>query len=346
MAIYLGNPGRQAALSAVLKGYTTEPVIANTVTATIGGGQVVARSAGPGRRSLSLAWTWLSPEEGSVLEEFFLSARGPGPYALLDPSRRNHLTANQSSATTVVGDASGHTVDPSEALTSTPDSWLRGPRALRWSLPATVTSGVLAWNPPAGLIGIPCPAGQPWTLSCWCWLTGLVASLTVTPYLSWRGLDGTELAATAGTPVVLTAGGAWQQLTVSLGAPPAGAVALCPQLRVTPGVLSTSAPGQDLVEALRPAQTLRGPRRPITGVPTLIASQTSTRFGQPNPYLLDQAPVDVAAVVVDQAQLEMYSSARTWVVGTGVPRVSLLTLPSTIRTLPARDFVLKLAEVG
>jgi len=43
-----------------------------------------------------LDWASLQPDQHSIVEEFHLGARGPGPHVLLDPWRRNHLTANQS----------------------------------------------------------------------------------------------------------------------------------------------------------------------------------------------------------------------------------------------------------
>jgi hypothetical protein len=44
--------------------------------------------------------------------------------------------------------------------------------------------------------------------------------------------------------------------------------------------------------------------------------------------------------------LDMWGSVRTWALGTGVPLVTLVSMPDTGRVLPWRDVTATLVEVG
>lgn len=344
MPMWLGNPGGVVALPYPVRGLTPTLSIPATVRRTLGGGQVVAR-AGGARRTYNLAWEFLTAEQFSVLEEFYTRARGPGPFALLDPGRRNRLSLNQSSATSTDGDTTGFTVDPTEAVTSTPDVFLRGPRSLRWTLPATVNAGVLDFDAPRGLFGAPAPAGQPWTFSGAVSLAGLVASVSVTPVLSWRRVDGSEAVVTSGTPVNAVPG-AWTPYSVQLAAPPAGTVSLRAQLRVTPGVLTTVAAPVDVTE-LQPSTPARPSSTTTVAFPggrvLVSAPQYLPRVGF---ALIERGLISTVDVLVDQPMLDMFLGVRAWVLGTGVPRVSFVALPETNRLLPFRDVTATLVEAG
>jgi hypothetical protein len=324
--LWIGKIGALVQVPSPRRGMDTTWDRASTVAGTIGGGQVVSFAPG-GRRTIKAQWGALSYSQYQVLEELYVGARGPGPWVVLDSARRNHLTRNQASATSADGDAGGFTVDPlTEQVTSTPDVYLRGPRSARWTLPATVVTGVLELDPPAGLIGVPAPAGQPWTFSGSVTCTGIAPSVTLTPALSWRRVDGSEVSATLGTPVAAAAGG-WTAYNVSAAAPPAGAVAVRAQLRVTPGAVTTAAllPGN-----IETPGTPAPARVPATGFTTALPGRTvmpsPLRRRPPPTVQLERAPITTTDVLVDQLQLDMSAAARAWAPGTGVPQCSWLSL--------------------
>lgn len=342
---YLGKPGTMVGLPDPLPGASNPATRTSMARSTIGGGRVVSFTPGPPRRTWDMQWQHLDPDQAASLEGFFVGAYGQGPFALIDSARRNLLSANVSTATSSDASASGFTVDPTEAVTSTVDTYLRGPRALRWTLPATVTSGVLTVDPPGGLVGVPAPTGLPWTWSGSLYAVGTAPSVTVTPVLSWRRPDGSELSITSGTPVVVA--GAWSTFSVSAAAPPAGAVAFVAQLRVTPGVL-TAAVGGVGAPTVWPSPA---PRRPTVVSVTTAAGVTFSSLGGRRPLVgtavLERAPVSTTDVLLDQPQLDMFATARAWVPGTGVPLVSIVANPSSYPVFtPYRATSLQLVEVG
>lgn len=339
---YLGKVGTMVALPDPLPGASNPATRESTTRPTIGGGRIVSFSPAPGRRTWDMQWQHLDPDQAAYLEAFFVGANGPGPFALLDTARRNHLSAGQSSATSVDADVSAFTVDASEGLSSTADMYQRGPRSLRWTLPSTVTSGVLVVDPPTGLVGFPTPSGLPWTFSGSLYVAGEAASVTVTPVLSWRRSDGSEVSTTSGTPVVVA--GAWSSFSVSLSGPPAGAVALVPQLRVTPGVIATGAAGANLVQVIAAASPRPMAPHVATGR-TLMA--TTPRRPAAASVVLERSPLTTTDVLVDQLQLDANSTARAWVPGTGVPLVSVVGNPTAYPVFtPYRSAGLQLVEVG
>lgn len=343
MALYLGNPGASVLLPSPARGMDPTAVLATATAATIGGGRVVSRVPGPGRRTYKLAWAHLSPEQFTVLEEFYTGGRGPGPHALLDTTRRNHLGANQSAATSLDNTPGGFSVDGGEAVTSNPDTYWRGPRSLRWTLPATVRCGALEVDPPAGLAGVPAPAGTTWTFTAMASCAGLAGTVTVTPALSWRRTDASEIAEALGTPVALTVG-AWSALAVTATVP-AGAVAVRARLRVPTGALVSAAAGQATALVL-PARPARPAGRLVAGGGdrTLVAKGAIRRRG--DSVILARAPVTTTDVLVDALQLDTSATARAWVLGTGVPRVAVTELAEAVHTAPGRQCAATFVEVG
>lgn len=350
MTFYLGKPTLGlVALPHPLTGLTpTNDRVATTHAASSGGRTV--DFAPRTRRTFALAWKAIDAVTYSVLEEFYTGSRGAGPFVLLDPGRRNHLTANQSGATSQTNDPTGFTVaaGSGEAVSSSPGPVLRGPRALRWTLPGTVTSGVLALAPPFGLLGFPVPAGTPWTFSGQLSSAGIASTVAVTPVLSWRRLDGSEVAATLGTPVNAVTG-AFAAFSVSLAAPPAGALYVVPQLRVAAGALTTTQVGTDLNDwgpaARRPMAALAGF---AAGAPNraLISSYAPSRDMGSGSVLLERPAQTTTDVVVDQLQLDMSAGVRAWALGTGMPQVSITTMSEQYQILPDRNVTATLVEVG
>jgi len=350
MTFYFGKPALGlVALPHPLTGLTPTNDRLATTHASSSGGRTVD-FASRTRRTFALAWKAIDAVTYSVLEEFFTGARGPGPFVLLDPGRRNHLTANQSGATSQTNDPTGFVVaaGSGESVSSSPGPVLRGPRALRWTLPGSVTSGVLALTAPAGLVGFPVPAGTPWTFSGQLSSAGIAPSVAVTPVLSWRRLDGSEVAATLGTPVNAVTG-SFAAFNVSLGAPPAGALFVVPQLRVAAGVLTTAQVGADVndwgMPARRPFGVLAGF---AAGAPNraLVSSYASSRDMGAGSVLVERPAQTTTDVVVDQLQLDMFASVRTWALGTGMPQVSITALPEQYQILPDRNVTATLVEVG
>lgn len=348
MTFWFGKPAQGlVALPPPLKGLTPTVERAGTIHISSSGGRQVDLAPRQ-RRTFTVSWAELDPPTYSVLEEFFVGARGPGPFVLLDPGRRNHLAPNQSGATSQLNDPTGFAVLASsgEFLASATGPTVRGPRSLRWLLPATVTSGVLDFTPPPGLVGWPTPAGQPWTFSGQISAPGQTG-VTVTPALSWRRQDGTEVAATLGTPVA--AGAAYAPYVVSAASPPAGALYVRPQLRVAQGALFTTALGQDVSDPFGTAQPRRGPV--VAGIiaavnQTAVMVGGSAFWGARAVVITEQAPIISADVYVDQPMLDLFGSARAFTLGTGVPQVSITALPEKYPTLPNRDVQATFVEVS
>lgn len=348
MTFYLGRAADGfAALRSPDRGIEPTATSVTNVHQASSGARVVDLSP-RAMRTYRMAWSWMDPDTYSVLEEFRHGARGDGPFVLLDPGRRNHLAANQASATSSRNDVTGFRVpdDSGEVLGSSSTLHQRGPRALRWSLPATVVSGLLSLDPPTGLEGFPLPAGQPWTFSGTVSLAGVLSSLNVTPALSWRALGGAEIAATLGTPVAAVPG-AWTSWSVSLATPPAGAVYVLPQLRVAPGVLTTAGVQTNYDYPTQPRRPRRGTVRSwATGPLQPVMGLAGPRASKPGQVIIVAAPSPLVDLVIDKLQLDMSATARAWVMGTGIPQVTMTALSEEYRLLPDRNCAATFVEVG
>lgn len=331
MPFYLGNAGASVQLPYAIRPHDPTLVRPASVKQTIGGGQVVGRPPGPGRRTYQVVFNWLAAEDLTVLEEFYAGARGPGPFALLDPGRRNKLTANQASTGAVGGDTTGFEVDATEQVSLSTELLIgAGLSTLRWDLPVTVTSGVLALPAPTGLVGVPAPAGQAWTFSAQLAGTGADPFVSVMAALQWLDPTGMVVATTFGAPVSVLPG-AWTQVAVSVAGPSGAAVQ--PALVVDPtSVMGVAGPGDIPVRRYPFTMPVRR-ATPVGPLPAAI-----NRFAGAGSY--------AGGVLVAQPQLDMWASVRTWVLGTGVPRVSLVSMPETDRILPWRDVTATLVEVG
>lgn len=322
MTLYFGRLGSLVALPTPRVGMEGTWDRVSTTQRTIGGGQVVNFSPG-GRRMFRPQWTVLDRATYAVLEEFYTGMRGTGPWVLLDSTRRNHLAANQASATAVDNDPAGFTVDSSERLTSTGDAYLRGPRCLKWTLPATVSAGVLEVDPPSGLVGVPTPAGQSWTWSGSLSCLGLAPSVTVTPVLSWRRVDGSEVSPSSGTLVAAVVG-SWAAFSVT-ATPPAGAAALRAQLRVTPAVLVSSAIMTN-TSVVTPISIARSATAMTINAMRHEVVALGRRKTIPATVTVLRTPLTNTDVLLDKPQLEMGASASAWTPGTGVPLCSWTSL--------------------
>lgn len=184
------------------------------------GGRRVGTLVG-GKRRYSLNWQSLSYEDFAALEAFTQGHEGPGPFALLDPGRRNLLTVNQSSATSETNATDNFTPAGSGVtLTSTTTVVRRGPRALAMNF-AVAGSGMLLCDSPSDeWPGIPV-VNRPLVFAVQARGGGTDPVVTLTPQLRWYDTAGALLSTSSGTPAA-TSSGAWTQLQVT-ASPPADA---------------------------------------------------------------------------------------------------------------------------
>lgn len=219
MTFWLGKPGSLTALPSPGKGIQPTLLRPAKTTTTLGGGQIVQR-ASSGRRSWTLTWRRLSHDVYSVLEEFYTDARGAGPFVFLDPGRLNLLTLAQSSATSQTSDTTGFSaVGTGETLSSVTTPVARGPRALAWGLPASVTTGIIVVaSPSTALTQYPVVVGQAYTAQAQVRGGGTDAIVDTTLALVWLDSTGATLSTTTGS-VTTTSSGAFAGVTVSGTAP-------------------------------------------------------------------------------------------------------------------------------
>lgn len=292
MTFWLGKPATVLiALPHPGRGIDSTLGIPTNPRQTIGGGLAVDR-APKGTRTYELAWASLTPEQHSIVEEFQLGARGRGPFVLLDPWRRNHLSTNQSSATSTTNTGTGFTPSALESVASAATPVRRGPRALAWTIPSSSTAGILTITPPPGHTMWPTPALATWTFSAWVRGGGTDPIVTIGSDIVWLNTTGATLTTATGSTIA-TSSGAYAQIS-QIATAPANAVGFNLRLRVTPA--SVGAGG--------------------------------------------------SIVYVDQPQLDMYNGVRNWVLGTGIPLVSVTAKETGYRKPVKNSASLSLAEVG
>lgn len=279
MTFWLGKSGTVlTALPHPGRGIDATLRIESKVSATIGGGQSVDR-APTGRRTYELNWTSLSPEQHSIVEEFELGAKGSGPYVLLDPWRRNHLTTAQSSATSSTNGTTGFTPSPSESLASVTTPVRRGPRALAWTIPSSSTAGILTLTPPTGMTAWPTPALSVWTVSAWLRGGGTDPIVTAGSDIVWLDTAGATLSTSTGSTIA-TASAAYAQITQTATAP-ANAVSFNLRLRVTPASVGA---GGSIVYVDQPQLDLYNGVRAWalgTGIPLVSCTGSGTSYRKP-----------------------------------------------------------------
>ena len=323
MPFYLGRPGRLVAMPAPLRGLDGSRQRPTTVHRGPDGARRV--DFGSGRRTYQLSWPYLSPDLLSAVEVFAQGHAGPGPYALIDPARRNHLAVNQSSAGSALGDATGYAATVG-AVDAQADVVYRGPNAVRWSIPATATSAVLSLTGPGGYPGVPVPAGEPWTWQCRVAGGGADPEVTVTAAHAWLRADGSLLTTIYGSSASTSS--LWPQVSVTTLTPPSGGVYLVPQLHLD--VASLAGGDSGLGDA------------PLSSRWVSLAGM-SGGAGEP---LADWFFGQGTYVYVDEPQLAMAATVQSWAAGTGVPLVSWTDLPDTYLLAGVHAVQATLLEVG
>lgn len=138
----------------------------------------------------------LTAEQYSVLEALF---EQPGPYRFVDPTRRNLLTANQSSGTDALRTTEGYSVISAGSVASSTAQARSGTRSLAWTFGALGGGGsgfVLASNitTPDSTWAAPL-AGETYTFSAYFRST---VAITMKVEMSWRDATGAEISLSSG----------------------------------------------------------------------------------------------------------------------------------------------------
>jgi hypothetical protein len=215
MTVYIGRPGSLAALRSPLKGVRARVHRPGRLKETLGGGRA-ADYAPRVLREWQMNWAALPHDDQAALLAYFAGHNGPGPYAFLDGAERNLLTPNQSAL------------------------YERGPRSLAWSLPASVTGGILTLDGPvADWYGIPCVPGQTYRLQARVRGGGTDGVVDITAKLRWLDAAGAQVQLDAGSAVT-TATGSWADCVKAATTCPAGAVYLQPRFDVTAATVTAT----------------------------------------------------------------------------------------------------------
>lgn len=229
----LGTPGRLARLPQPT-GDLPHPAEYDAAVHKLLAGRAVDFPGGDPKRAYKATWQGLGHDDWSTLEAYASRQRGFGPWVLyLDETRRNYLTANQASGTDAAAGVEGFSVaaGSNETLASSTAQARSGIRSLLWTLPASVTSGLLTIAcPVATFAGWPTPASQPWSLSAYVRTGGTDSTFDVRARLRWLNSAGSTLSTSDGS---FTAGSssAFTRISVTATAP-ANAVYVLPLLQV------------------------------------------------------------------------------------------------------------------
>ena len=280
IVVYLGRPGALEAIP--LPGQSFEATRVRVTDAyQLASGAVRGQQTVDGSRVFAIAYDGLDYETYSILAAYHGGHNGPGPFAFLDPGRRNLLTANQSSAGVAFADTTDWTVagtGGSIAFDSTVSE--RGPGSIRWTwASSTPASATLTLNPPSPNTwpGIPLPVRQhTFTVRALCG-SGVSGSVTVALVATYLNTAGGTISSTTGSTVAVT-GASWQTLTVSTGAPPAGFAYLTLSLSATVATIGAG----EYINIDKPLLVEGSVADPIwtpgTGVrPVMVASLTDVR---------------------------------------------------------------------
>lgn len=261
-SMYFGRPGYLAEIPHPRGGAQTTRVRGTAVFATAGGGARTGRTV-EGRRPIILRWERLFYETFAQLEAFDHGHEGPGPFALIDPSRINYLTVNQSSATSMYRATDNFTIAGSGCTISSTDlTYDRGPRSLQWNFTFAASGDLTLDSPSTVWPGIPVVAGVQLTFSVYHKGGGTDAVMTVVPALEWFDEFGAVLSTTSGAGG--TSGSAAFAVTSVSGTPPASAAYVRCHVTVATGMSAGSVLYLDRFQLERGAAVTTW--RPGTGV--------------------------------------------------------------------------------
>lgn len=258
--IYFGRPGALQVLPEP-KGGREITRLRRRTHFDLGSGGVRTATIVGGKRQFTLNWNALDAASFAYLEAFDQGAYGSGPFVYLDPSRRNMLTVNQSSATSETNDASNFTaLATGGSLASESVTVLTRPRSLKW-VTGPAASPVLSLDSPSlDFPGIPVAIR---THSFGMQARAIGANMTLAARLTWLDVNGATLSTAAGNATAVTSG-AWMAVAVSNALAPAGA-AYC-----NATVTATGSAGVYLDDfAMNEGTTLDAAWVPGTGVPAV-----------------------------------------------------------------------------
>jgi hypothetical protein len=199
--------------------------------ALLGGGGAVDYPAGQPARRYTVNWQGITHDEWAALDAYTSRLRGYGPWAMLLPETRRNLLPATMAAGTENGLTTGLSVAGGESLASSTAQAYLGLRSLAWSLPASVSSGLLTLSHPVSAwYGWPSPVGLSWTLSAYVRSGGSDSSFDVRARLRWLSVAGATLSTSDGTYTAQSSG-AWTRVSVTATAPASTAYVL-PLLQV------------------------------------------------------------------------------------------------------------------
>jgi hypothetical protein len=190
---------------------------------TASGGKRIGELPG-GKRRYVLRYDSLPLEVYSWLDSVHQGTEGPGPFAFIDPGRRNQLTANQSGATSERNSTTGFTASIG-ALTSDSVTFRRGPRSLKWTFSATTAGTVDCASPSSLWYGVPTFSGRSQTFGFWALGAGSDAIVTLGAQIRWLTTTGSVVSTSSGSTAA-TNSSTWTQYTVTATAPATAAFAM------------------------------------------------------------------------------------------------------------------------
>lgn len=223
--VYFGRPGALTTLPYPRDGI--QPVYERPTFdfVTGSGGHRVSKLTG-GSRVWQLNWRAMGGDTYGKLERYDQGHNGVGPWALIDPSRMNLLTANQSSATGLRRDTQGFSTSASNHgsvfsnSNATHIHRAGADRSLEWRFTvAPFTSPRVeldtVWSP---WFGVPTVPGRSYVWSCWVKPDGVIdASIDVEAKIQWRNTAGATVGAESTGGVQTVTG--WTRLICIATAP-------------------------------------------------------------------------------------------------------------------------------
>lgn len=215
MTIYLGPVGNLLALPSIGRdiGATLSRPTAVHQIAGLRGGRVVDITA-PAKWVYGMSRDLLTTDEVGLLEALYLGAYGPGPYVLLQPWRRNLLSANQSTGTDVLRDTTGFVANAGTISSSTAQ-FDQGMRSLAWAVTAAnqqvLTGNLSSVTASDDTIDIPVLPSTAYSAR----VRGRLSASTGTIRLDMRWYDASEvfISESTGAAAVALATGSFSDVT-------------------------------------------------------------------------------------------------------------------------------------
>jgi hypothetical protein len=242
----LGKPGIFTTLPAPTGGVTAAPDLGEAVHELLDGGAAVDYAGGDVKTRWAFEWEGLGADDAGVLRAFFTRQRGRGPWVMYLPeTRHNVLPPNVASCGAALGTTAGWGIGAGagETLVTTLPGLGRtvAESILEWSLPASVTSGILRVDSPAAdLFGFPVQPGMVWSAAAWVRTSpaGADTAYNARAGITWYDSAGAVLSSSTGTYTAVTS--TYGMITVT-GTAPASAQYARPYLQVDPTTISGTA---------------------------------------------------------------------------------------------------------